>query len=285
MSDGTWEAMRLAQNQNSEVFELFHENSKTSHCSPLEFSEHEIVARMQEMWESLPYDLYPAIALPCPLTPLRITLEEAILTRVTARAMEPCTITLENVATILHCAYGVTRSNEGAPWPHPFRTVPSGGALYPLEIFFHTTHVDGLSAGLYHFNPARNNLRLLVEQDQSAKVADCLVQQNLAYDASVIFFITAIFERSTFKYGERGYRFVLLEAGHVAQNINLVANGLGLGSVNIGGFFDRQVDELLGLDGVTHSTIYLAAVGKPLLEPEQQPPVHFLVGQGVYDTV
>ena len=285
MSDGTWETMRLAQNQNGEVFELFHENSKTSHYSQPELSEDEIVARMKWMWESLPYDLYSAIALPCSLTPLRISLEEAIVTRVTARAMESCTVTLESLATILHCAYGVTRSNEGTPWPHPFRAVPSGGALYPLEIFFHTSHVDGLAAGLYHFNPARNNLRLLVKQDQSVKVADCLIQQNLAHDASVIFFITAIFERSTFKYGERGYRFVLLEAGHVAQNINLVANGLGLGSVNVGGFFDRQVDELLGLDGVTHSTVYLVAVGKPILESEQLPRAHFSVDQERYDAV
>jgi SagB-type dehydrogenase family enzyme len=85
---------------------------------------------------------------------------------------------------------------------------------------------------------------------------------ELALGASLIVFITAIFERSIFKYGDRGYRFVFLEAGHVGQNINLVTNALGLGCTNIGGFFDRQIDDFLGIDGVTHSTIYMMAIGK-----------------------
>jgi SagB-type dehydrogenase family enzyme len=221
-----------------------------------------VVARMQAMWESLPYDLYPAVDLPTSLTPLDMSVAEAILTRVTARAMRPRALALQDLATLLHLAYGVTRNNVGTIWPRPFRTVPSGGALYPLEIYVHTVHVRGLTGGLYHYNPARNHLRLLVEGDQSSRIANALVQRNLAEDASLIFFLTALFERSTFKYGDRGYRFILLEAGHVAQNLNLVANALELGAVNIGGFFDRQIDDFLGLDGVRHSTIYLVAIGE-----------------------
>jgi SagB-type dehydrogenase family enzyme len=79
--------------------------------------------------------------------------------------------------------------------------------------------------------------------------------------SSLIILITAVFERSTIKYGDRGYRFALLEAGHVAQNINLVANALGLGSINLGGYFDRRADDFLGIDGLTHSTIYMAGIG------------------------
>jgi SagB-type dehydrogenase family enzyme len=74
--------------------------------------------------------------------------------------------------------------------------------------------------------------------------------------------VTALFGRSTFKYGPRGYRFVLLEAGHVAQNINLTASALKLGSLNLGGFIDRETDAFLHLDGVSHSTVYSIAVGK-----------------------
>jgi SagB-type dehydrogenase family enzyme len=77
----------------------------------------------------------------------------------------------------------------------------------------------------------------------------------------MIVFITAIFERSVFKYGNRGYRFVLLEAGHVAQNLNLATTALGLSCCNIGGFFDRDVDRFLGLDGIGHSTVYLVGIG------------------------
>jgi SagB-type dehydrogenase family enzyme len=75
-------------------------------------------------------------------------------------------------------------------------------------------------------------------------------------------FITALFQRSTFKYGPRGYRFAFLEAGHVAQNINLASTAMGLGSVNICGYFDREIDELLGIDGLKHSTIYMIGIGK-----------------------
>ena len=82
-----------------------------------------------------------------------------------------------------------------------------------------------------------------------------------AQDSSAIVFITALFERTTFKYGSRGYRFALLEAGHVAQNLDLAAAGLGLATLNVGGFVDRQIDDLLGLDGLLHSTIYICAIG------------------------
>jgi len=147
--------------------------------------------------------------------------------------------------------------------------VPSGGALYPLEIYFYTEYVEGLAAGLYHYNPSANNLRHLFAGGLSNQIAVALVQPDLMRGSSVMFFITAVFERSTFKYGDRGYRFTLLEAGHVAHNMNLTALGLGLGSVNIGGFFDRQIDELMGLDGVKHSTIYLLGVGKPKGDTEE----------------
>lgn len=76
------------------------------------------------------------------------------------------------------------------------------------------------------------------------------------------FTVDAVFERSTFKYGDRGYRYALLEAGHVAQNLNLAATALNYGCVNIGGFFDRKIDQFLGLDGLTHSTIYMMLIGQ-----------------------
>jgi SagB-type dehydrogenase family enzyme len=169
---------------------------------------------------------------------------------------------LEFLANLLHHSYGVTRENADNGFPRPFRIVPSAGALYPLEIFFHSSKVQGLQDGIYHYHPARNCLRQLSPRNESKNIAERLIQPEIALEASVIIFITAIFERSVFKYGDRGYRFVLLEAGHVAQNMNLVGNALGLGCVNLGGFFDREIDDFLGLDGVTHSTLYLIAIGK-----------------------
>jgi len=258
-----WEDVRLDPGNQDQVWELFHENSKIGKYQ-LPVSDQEVAARMALLWEVLPYEGYPVLELPRSLTPLSLSLAEAITSRVSARRLSPCSLTLANVATLLHYAYGITRDNQGTHFPRPFRVVPSAGALYPLEIFFHSACIQDAPAGLYHYNPLQHHLRRLRQGDESARIAAALAQPNLAGDASLLLFITALFERTTFKYGDRGYRFALLEAGHLTQNVNLVAAGLGLGSVNIGGFFDRQIDEFLDLDGLTHSTIYLVGIGKNL---------------------
>ena len=256
----SWQAMRLSPGSEDQLWELFHENSKIGpHSQGL--SEDEIVERMKDLHESLDFVGYPVVALPPASVRLKLYLAEAISTRVSARRLTPGPLTLKQIATLLHYAYGVTRDNRGTSYLRPFRVVPSGGALYPLEIFFHGVRIEGLGPGLYHYNPTKNQLRVLREGDQTSRISQAVAYPDLVVGASVLIFITAIFERSIFKYGDRGYRFILLEAGHVAQNINLVANALGLGATNVGGFFDRQTDDFVGLDGVTHSTIYMIAIG------------------------
>jgi SagB-type dehydrogenase family enzyme len=249
---------------NDTLVELFHENSKLTRFDTGP-STQDVAMRMREMWESLPYHGYPSIDLP-PAAPTDRPLTECILSRRSARALAPGLITLPQVATILEHAYGVTRDNVGTGFPRPFRTVPSAGALYPLEIYFHSVAVDELAGGLYHYNSSRGLVRCFREDDLSDEIASSLAQPDVVYGASMLVFITAAWERCTFKYGARGYRFALLEAGHVAQNMNLAANGLGFGSINIGGFYDREVDNVLGIDGVTHSTVYLVAIGDELDE-------------------
>ncbi len=258
----------LPSRGEDEVWELFHEASKVGRYD--EFPPQEaILERMKELAEALDFDTFPAIALPTRLPPMKLSLSEAILSRASARALKPCLVPLDALATLLHHAYGVTRDDRGAGFPRPFRAAPSGGALYPLELFFHTRHVEGVPPGLYHYSPVRNEVRRIRDGDQSARIADALVpfQSQLARDATLVVFVTALFERSTFKYAARGYRFVLLEAGHVAQNLNLIATGLELACLNVGGFYDRQADELLGLDGLTHSTIYMVAIGGHAPDP------------------
>ncbi len=261
MYNNDWDKVKIPPGDEHLLWELFHENSKTGRYDIFPPDE-VVVAYMQSLYDALPFGSYPLIELPTTRTALNLSLEQAILSRETARAMEPCPLSLESLGTLLYYAYGVTRDNKNTIFPRPFRTVPSGGGLFPLEIFFYTAHVPELAAGLYHFNPAEHHLRLLREGDLRADIASALVQKNIAYDASVIFFITALFERTIFKYGDRGYRFIFLEAGHAAQNINLVAGALGLGVVNVGGYFDRDIDRFLHIDGVTHSTIYMNAIGR-----------------------
>jgi SagB-type dehydrogenase family enzyme len=141
--------------------------------------------------------------------------------------------------------------------------VHSAGSLFPLELFLHASRVAGLNSGVYHFNPPGDNLRFLRGGDQSQKLAPALMDGRLAQTAALIVFIAAMPERCVFRYGDRGYRFALLEAGAVVQNLNLIAGALGLACVNIGEYFDRQIDNILNLDGLTISILYMVAIGKP----------------------
>jgi len=262
MNIDTWNELLLPSTTEDAAWELFHENSKLGRYFQ-GLSEEQVVAKTKELHESLPFEGYPLIELPAPLTAPTSSLSETILNRVSVRSFSPCTFSLKEIATLLHHGYGVTRDNEGTNLPRPFRAVPSGGALYPLEIFFHCIGVEDLLPGLYHYNAAGHHIRRLREGDERQTIAESIIQPDVALESSLMIFMTAMFERTVFKYGDRGYRFAFLEAGHIAQNINLMATALKLGCVNIGGYYDRDVDAFLELDGIMHSTIYLMAIGKP----------------------
>lgn len=261
MREARWQEFALPSGTDERVWELYHENSKLGRLSE-SVSETEVLTRMKQFAESLPFLGYPIVELPAKGTPLGKSLHEAITTRTSTRTLTPAPITLDAVATLFHCAYGVTRDNAQTAFPRPFRVIPSAGAQYPLELFFHTAHILGLPAGLYHYSSSDHQLRRVREEDRTAQLTQCFVHPDIVRGATLLVFITALFERNTFKYGERGYRFTLLEAGHVAQNLNLSASALGFGSVNLGGYYDREVDDFLGLDGITHSTVYVVALGK-----------------------
>lgn len=263
----TWRTALIQENADGEAWELFHENSKVSpYDAPLR--NREIRARMVDMWPSLPYTGYPTVELPEP-PPLEMALSDAIQARHTARQLRFRSISLRELTAILHYGYGQTRDLTDQGYPRCFRVVPSGGALYPLEIYIHARAVPELQGGWYHYSPATHSLQLLRAGDDSRALADAFVQPDLLMEASLLIVITAQFARSTFKYKERGYRFALIEAGHVAQNIDLVGEALKLGVVNIGGFLDRKLDALLKLDGIAHSCVYAIAIGTDAVAPER----------------
>jgi SagB-type dehydrogenase family enzyme len=174
---------------------------------------------------------------------------------------------VEQLAKVLWMSYGVSRNNVGTSYPRPFRMVPSGGALYPLELYLHARQVAGLEPGLYHYNAEQHVLDVLRSGDETDSIARHLVQGDLGRTAAAIVFITAVFARSTFKYGDRGYRFILLEAGHLAQNATLTAQEMRLASLNVGGYADRGIDRYLNVDGLTEGTVYLLLLGQPAADP------------------
>jgi SagB-type dehydrogenase family enzyme len=254
--------------ETSSVWEVFHENSKTSRFERHQTfafhpSDTAIVAVMNRLRRYKPYRDFPKVALPREVPASERTLDDVLESRETARSFTQGAIPLNSLAKILFLSYGVTRDNVGTTFPRPFRVVPSGGALYPLELYLMATAVDGLEPGLYHYDPEHHVLTVLNSETGLEKISPFFVQTELVKNASAILFVTAIFFRSTFKYGDRGYRFVLLEAGHLAQNAILTASDLGLAAAPVGGFLDRDVDEFLGVDGVNESTVYTLLFGLP----------------------
>ena len=261
MINNVWEKIGTEDDEYDRLWELYHQNSKITRLDKT-ISVDELREKTLDLIISNTYEQYPSYKLSDELEVLDCNLGDAMKWRVTAREIEPINISFRQLSSLLFFAYGVTRTNEDNDFPHPFRTVPSAGGLYPLEIYFHHNYVDGLEAGLYHYSPMRHEIRHILRGDQTRKIQEILIQPELAIKSSIIIFITAMFERSSFKYGERCYRFANTEAGHVAQNINLAATGMKLGTVNIGGYLDKQADGFLRLDGVTSSTLYMTAIGK-----------------------
>jgi SagB-type dehydrogenase family enzyme len=140
------------------------------------------------------------------------------------------------------------------------RPIPSGGALYPLELYVIALAVEGLEPCVSHYNPFRHSLEVLAPIGL-AEVRTSLVDPMLADRAAVLIVVTAMFWRSRFKYGPRGYRFALLEAGHLVQNAVLAAASLEVDALPLGGFYDRQLDSFVGADGLDEASVYALLLG------------------------
>ena len=142
------------------------------------------------------------------------------------------------------------------------RFYPSGGARYPLEVYLLIQRVDGVEPGIYHYNVKDHRLELLTKEKKEIEK----LKEGLFYpwsrDAAVAFFVTAVWERNFMKYKDRGYRIVLMEAGHLGQNLALTAAALGIGCCNSVGFHNQRINEVLDIENEDESSLYLALLGK-----------------------
>ncbi len=203
------------------------------------------------------------VQLPPPALP-GMSLAAAIGGRTSCRQFRSEPIALAQLGDLLHAAYGVLGTID--LWGEFCeRPVPSGGGLYPLELYVLTQNVDDLPGGVHHYVPIAHLLEV-VRPDPlpSLLTAEMFLGQPYLSDAAAAVVLTAVVERSLWKYEDRGYRYLLLEAGHVAQNLNLCATALGLGCLNLGGFFDEDVAALLRLDDDDEVAVYGIAVGLPV---------------------
>ena len=196
------------------------------------------------------------IVLPDPHGYRGLSLEEAIETRRSVRDYSAEPLSLEELSRLLHAAQGITEGRWG------LRAAPSAGALYPIELYALVHDVAGLEPGIYHYAVQQHGLELLQRGDFRAAVTQAGLWQDFLGQANVCFVLSAIFQRTRWKYRERAYRYVLLEAGHVGQNLYLAATSMGLGACAVGAFLDDDLNGLLGLDGREEAVLYLISVGR-----------------------
>jgi SagB-type dehydrogenase family enzyme len=189
-----------------------------------------------------------------------LSLDQTIRARKSVRNFSEKNLSLDQLAYLLWTSTGIQRKENG----YQFRNAPSAGALYPIETYLFAKKVDGLSVGLYHYNIKSHALDELKTGDFSTNFTKSCLGQSMLSRAAVVIVWSAVFPRSKWKYKQRGYRYIYLDCGHIAQNLALTATSIGLGSCQIGAFYDDEINVLLDLDGTQESTIYLSAVGYPL---------------------
>ncbi len=195
-----------------------------------------------------------AIELPPPRYVSSTALEEALLKRRSVRDFKDLPLTISEVSQLLWAA-------QGSAGARGRRTVPSAGALYPLELYIVAGNVIGLQSGIYRYIPDGNGLLCLASGEKRNDLCDAALNQPSIRRAPAVIVMSAVYERTTSKYGERGIRYVYMEAGHAAQNVYLQVVSLGLGTVVIGAFRDEEIRKIMKMTDMERP-LYIMPVGK-----------------------
>jgi SagB-type dehydrogenase family enzyme len=188
---------------------------------------------------------------------------ELIRSRSSCRLYSPRPLALADLAELLAATYGVSRVVALDGIELATRSVPSAGALYPLEFYLVLKNVETVADGLYHYSIPGHALEPLRAGTDEATFAEAFLAAPLLENANALVLMTAVFDRTLHKYGARGYRYILLEAGHAAQNLCLLATERGLASLCVGGFMDAAINQFLGLDPRLEAAVYCVGLGHP----------------------
>ena len=199
---------------------------------------------------------HASIPLPKPSLDGKVSVEKAIKERRTIRDFKDRPLPFTHLSQLLWAAQGITDLKEGK------RAAPSAGALYPLDIYVIAGEkgVKGMEAGVYHYLPKTHSVLPISKGDRRKEIASASLWQMWMAKAPVIFIITAEYKRITWKYGERGIRYSLIEVGHVGQNLFLQAEALGLGAGIVGAFNDLEVSKVAGFPS-KHEPLLIMPVG------------------------
>ncbi|MBM3284230.1 SagB/ThcOx family dehydrogenase [Candidatus Gottesmanbacteria bacterium] len=195
-----------------------------------------------------------AVILPEPKKDGETSVEKAIAGRRSIRNYKNEPLTLAEVAQILWAAQGITDGYGG-------RSVPSAGALYPLEVYIAIGNVKELAAGLYKYTPKDHGIIKISSQDIRKELAEAALGQEYIAEGAVDIVIAGVYKRTTQKYGDRGVQYVQMEAGHASQNIYLECESLGLGTVAVGAFIEEKVKKALNLPE-EEFPLYIMPIGR-----------------------
>ena len=194
------------------------------------------------------------VKLPEPTKDGEISLEKTLDQRRSVRSYADSSLSLQELSQLLWAAQGITkRMEKPGHWPESrewfggFRTAPSAGALYPLEVYVAAGKVEGLEKGLYKYHPLQHSLEMITSDDLRGQLADASLGQKWVKECALDIIVTAVYSRTEKKYGERSELYVPIEVGAVMQNIYLQCEPLGLGTVVIGAFEDQEVTAALEL--------------------------------------
>ena len=188
-----------------------------------------------------------------------MSLDQTLKQRKSVRDFQDKPISKGQLAYLLWASTGIQRLEGG----YEFRTAPSAGALYPIETYLVVNNVKAVEAGIYHYSIRSHQLEQLRRGDFSRQIAAAALGQTMCATASVVFVWSAVFERCKWKYGQRAYRYIYLDAGHIAENLALAAVSLNRGSCEIGALYDEEANAVVGVDGIDESVICMAVVGTP----------------------
>ena len=194
------------------------------------------------------------IKLPKPAYKSDVSLEESLVKRRSVRDYTGESLTLKMVSQLLWAAQGTT-SNFGG------RTAPSAGALYPLEVYLIVGDVQDLATGIYLYKPQNHELVMIAGKDVRQPLAGAALGQSSVKNGAINLVFTAVYQKITRKYGDRGIKYVHMEIGHAAQNVCLQATAMDLGVVTIGAFNDLKVSRILNLPN-NEEPLYIIPVGK-----------------------
>lgn len=203
------------------------------------------------------------IQLPTPRYESKFSIEEVMLKRRSHRNYVKSAISLEDLSQLLWVAYGITKPDNSRPiFRGGFRTAPSAGATFPLEVYAIVGNVKDIEPAVYRYISDGHKLEKVLDEDIRPGLAKAALNQEMIEDAPASLFFSAIFERTMQRYGDRGReRYVCMEIGHVAQNVYLQAEALGLGTCAIGAFNDSKISEVMQLQA-EEEPLYIMPIGR-----------------------